>query len=566
MRLISVNVGSPREIAWQGQVVRTAIWKSPVADARAVSRLNVAGDAQADLVGHGGEHRAVFVYQVESYRYWERELGRGGFTHGQFGENFTVEDMADDVVCIGDRYRIGSALFEVTQPRVTCFKVGIRLEEPRIPALLVSHGLPGFYLRVLEEGVVEAGNHIDKVADGPEGMSVREINDLLYLPERSDDDLRRALAIPGLPAGWQDSFAALLAAPPERPPAWPGLRSFRIADCHEESQTVRSLLLEPVDGEPLPSFAPGQHLVLRVVVESGAPALRSYSLSAPSDARRYRISVKHETGGAVSGHVHARSRVGDIVAVGAPRGDFTLDEAGDRAVVLVSAGVGATPVLSMLGALAAACSSRPVWWVHTARSGAEHAFAEEAREWVRDLPDARSHVRYSRPEPDDREGVDYDAAGRVDAGVLAALGIPVDGDYYLCGPEAFMNDLAAGLAARGVSPERVHTERFGAPPHADGRTPPHPPAGPPGSGPPVAFTRSGLRVPWDARFASLLELVEACDVQVHWSCRTGVCHRCETNVVGGAVRYDVEPLEPPAAGRALICCSRPTDEEVALDL
>ena len=482
MRLISVNVGTPREVTWQGRLVRTAIVKSPVDGARAVSRLNVDGDAQADLVGHGGEHRAVYVYQVESYRYWERELGRAGLTPGRFGENFTVEGMSDEDVCIGDRYRIGSALFEVTQPRVTCFKVGWRLDEPRMPSLLVSHGRPGFYLRVIEEGVVAAGDAIERVAEGPQAMSVREINDLLYLPERHDDDLRRALAIPGLPAGWRDSFAALLSAPAARPPAWPGLRPFRIAECREESRTVRSILIEPVDGQALPPFAPGQHLVVRVVLESGAAALRNYSLSAASDPRRYRISVKREPEGAVSGYLHTRSRVGDVLDVGAPRGDFTLDEGSDRMVVLVSAGVGATPVLAMLAALAGAGSPRAVWWVHSARSGAEHSFAQEARRLIGELPGGRSHVRFSRPAPGDREGIDYDAPGRVDAAVLAELGIPADADHYLCGPDGFMSGLAAGLAARGAPPERVHIEQFGAVRKGAAGVRPHAPEGPAGTG------------------------------------------------------------------------------------
>src|SRR5881275_2137728 len=154
MRLLSVNVGQPREVEWRGRKVRTSIWKSEVRDRRWAGRLNVAGDAQADLVAHGGEHRAVYVYDVSAYRHWERELGRDDFVKGQFGENFTVEGLPDDEVCIGDHYRIGGALFEVTQPRVTCYRVGIRLNEPRRAALLVAHRRPGFYLGVLAEDQV----------------------------------------------------------------------------------------------------------------------------------------------------------------------------------------------------------------------------------------------------------------------------------------------------------------------------------------------------------------------------------------------------------------------------
>src|SRR5271165_2532496 len=197
-RLLSVNVGHPREIAWRGKTVYTSVWKAPVQGRRLVGRLNVVGDAQGDLHGHGGEHRAVFVYQMDSYRYWERELKRSDFSFGQFGENFTVEGLADSEVCVGDRYRLGAALFEVTQPRVTCYRVGMRMDEPRMAALLVEHRRPGFYCRVLEEGEVGAGDEIVKVAEGPERLSVVAADALLYLPRPAKEELERALRIPAL--------------------------------------------------------------------------------------------------------------------------------------------------------------------------------------------------------------------------------------------------------------------------------------------------------------------------------------------------------------------------------
>jgi MOSC domain-containing protein YiiM len=181
-RLVSINVGLPRDIAWRGRTVHTGIWKSPVPDRVIVRKLNLDGDGQGDLGGHGGVNRAVMVYQLDSYRYWERELSRNNFSYGQFGENFTVDGLPDVEVCIGDRYRIGTALFEVSQPRVTCYRVGIRMEEPQMAALLVAHRRPGFYFRVLEEGEVGAGDEIVKVANGPEHMSVAEMDALLYLP------------------------------------------------------------------------------------------------------------------------------------------------------------------------------------------------------------------------------------------------------------------------------------------------------------------------------------------------------------------------------------------------
>src|ERR1051325_9782624 len=209
-QLLSINVGIPRDIAWRGEKVHTAIWKLPVQRRIAVRRLNLEGDGQGDLAGHGGEHRAVFVYQIESYRYWQEQLKRSDFVHGQFGENFTIEGLPDDAVCIGDRYRIGNALFEVTQPRVTCYRVGIRTGEPRMPALLTSSGRPGFYFRVLQEGEVEAGDEIVKVADGPERMTVAGMHALLYSPNHPRNRLQRALRIAALSPGWRSSFETLL--------------------------------------------------------------------------------------------------------------------------------------------------------------------------------------------------------------------------------------------------------------------------------------------------------------------------------------------------------------------
>ena len=580
-RLISLNVGLPRDVVWQGRTVHTGIWKHPVDGPRRARRLNVDGDGQGDLAGHGGEQRAVFVYQLDSYRYWEQELGRDDFEFGQFGENFTVEGLADDEVCIGDRYRIGDAEFEVTQPRVTCYRVGIRLNDPRIPALLVSHRRPGFYLRVLREGDVRAGDEIVKLASGPESMTVAEVDALLYLPGHPRQQLLRALRIPALSPGWQGSFRALLeegegggnaglsaAAPP---PAWQGFRRLAVIAIDRESDSVASIRLADPEGAPVPAAHPGQYLTLRIEPEPGARSvLRNYSLSGPPGAEHYRISVKREPHGAASGYLHERLRAGDLLDVAAPRGTFILRES-TAPVLLISAGVGATPVLAMLHALAAARSPREVWWLHGARGGGDHAFAAESRALLDSLPSARGHICFSRPGAGDREGRDFQTTGRLSAPLLAALDPPRDADAYLCGPAPFMDEISAALAAHGVAASRIHTEPFGpAPSITPGMAPassrpPHPPAGRTARGPTIEFARSDLAVRWDPDDVSLLELAEACDVPVRWSCRTGVCHTCETALVSGAVDYDPDPVEPPAQGSALICCARPRGDLV-LDL
>ncbi|MDA0159045.1 MOSC and FAD-binding oxidoreductase domain-containing protein [Solirubrobacter ginsenosidimutans] len=570
-RLVSLNVGGPRDVAWEGKTVRTAIWKTEVEGPRMVRRINIDGDDQADRLAHGGEHRAVFVYQLGSYRYWERELGRDDFTHGQFGENFTVEGLADDEVCIGDRYRIGEALFEVTQPRVTCYRVGIRFELAAMPSLLVAHHRPGFYLRVLEEGSVQAGDAIEKVADGPERLTVADTDALLYLPGKSPARLERALRIPALSEGWKGSFRDLLAKAEDHTdptPAWAGFMELRVAEVRPESASVTSFRLVPEDGsEARPAAAPGQYLTLRL--RSGANALvRSYSLSDVPGQQGFRVSVKRD--GAASRYLHEQVKVGDVLDVAAPRGAFVL-RAGTRPVVLVSAGVGATPVLAMLHALAREHSTRSVWWLHGARNRAEHAFHDEADALLGALEDAHRVVAYSRPGPEDALGADYDVAGRLDLGVLEHAGVPVDADYYLCGPAEFMSAIEVALGAYGVAPERISTEAFGAVAIRasgivkDGDRQPHAPDGGAGTGPTVTFVRSSLAIPWDDRYPNLLDFAEACDVPVGFGCRNGVCHNCESGLLTGDVTYDIEPLEPPPAGRVLVCCTRP-GSEVTLDL
>jgi len=584
-RLLSVNVGLPRNIAWQGKTVHTGIWKAPVRGPRMVRRLNIDGDGQGDLAGHGGERRAVFVYQMDSYRYWQNHLGRNDFTYGQFGENLTVNGLPDTEVCIGDRYRIGGALFEVTQPRVTCYRLGIRMNEPEMAALVVKHGRPGFYFRVLEEGEVEAGDEIARVASGPERMSVSEIDALLYMPGHPRDQLERALRIPVLSVGWRRSLEALLTqernggattgnaglgAAPGPPPAWRGFRPLRVSRKLRESANVTSLILEPADRQPIATTLPGEFVVLRLGPPSAPPLMRSYSLSGEPDAAHYRVSVKREAHGAASAYVSDELKVGDIVQASAARGSFTL-RPGDTPVVLLSAGIGVTPVLAMLHALAAEASTREIWWLYGTRNGREHPFAEETRELLRVLPHGHSHVCYSSPDPGDRPNVDFDACGRLNTRVLQELNLPRDGDFYICGPSTFMGDLTAGLTDLGVTPNRIHTESFGAGPSTTPgiatapRRPPHLPAGPPGPGPLVSFARSGLNVRWGPTFQSLLELAEACDVPVRWACRTGVCHTCETGLVAGKIGYQPDPVDLPADGNLLICCSQPVGD-VVIDL
>jgi ferredoxin-NADP reductase/MOSC domain-containing protein YiiM len=549
--VLAVNVGQPKDVSWRGKTVYTGVWKSPVSGPVMVRRLNIDGDGQGDTAGHGGEQRAVLVYQIDSYRYWQKHFGRDDFGYGQFGENFTVDGLADDEVCIGDRYRIGEAEFEVTQPRVTCYRVGLRMGEPQLPALLVGHHRPGFYLRVITEGRVAAGDEIVKTRSGPGRLTVAATDALLYLPGRDRDQLRVAVGIPALSPGWRGSFQDLLTATESRP-AWTGFRALRVTEVVAESPTVSSIRLAAPDGTPLPAARPGQYLTVRI-----GSAVRNYSLSATTGAGTYRISVKRETHGAASGYLTASLRPDTELEVAAPRGDFVLGS-GSEPVLLISAGIGVTPVLAMLEDLAAQASTREIWWIHAARSPQEHPHAAEAQRLLAALPNAHDHVFYS-------------TTGRLTGEALTALAPPTDASTYLCGPASFMADMQRALTTIGLDSARIHTEVFAALASLNpglvqpAIRPPHRPPGPPGTGPSVTFARSGVTTPFPTGLGSVLDLADACDVPTRWSCRTGVCHTCSTPVLSGSYGYDPEPLEPPPAGEILLCCARP-DSDLVLDM
>jgi ferredoxin-NADP reductase/MOSC domain-containing protein YiiM/ferredoxin len=592
--LLSVNVGLPGNVSWRGRTVFTGIRKRSVAGPRMVRRLNVDGDGQGDLAGHGGEQRAVLVYQTESYDYWQAHLGRDDFEYGQFGENFTVEGLLDEDVCIGDRYRIGEAEFEVTQPRVTCFRVGMRLDEPAMPTLLVSHRRPGFYLRVLTEGHVTAGEEIVRTRIGRHALSVADVDALLYLPDRDLGRLRAAVEVEALSPGWQQSFHDLLDAAEHGStadvpdigvePGWRGFRPLRVTDVVAETPTVTSIHLRPQDGTALPTPLAGQFLTVRVTGAADPPPVRSYSLSGAADGGSYRISVKREPRGLVSSYLHATLRPGDVLDCAAPRGDFHFAD-GDSPVLLISAGIGVTPVLAMLHRLAADRSARDVWWIHTTRDRAHHAFAQESRRLLRTLPHTHEHVYYTAGTtagtttgtadpthgPVDPTHSPVPRPGRLTAAALTSLALPTDATAYVCGPDTFMTQVREALVGIGLHPGDVHSELFGALPAVNPgivgarRVPPHQPPDPATSGPVVTFARSGIGTRFSGRYGSLLELAEACDVPTRWQCRSGVCHTCATTVLAGRVTYTAPPLEPPAADQVLVC-SAVADGDLVLDL
>ncbi|MBV9075932.1 MAG: pyridoxamine 5'-phosphate oxidase family protein, partial [Methylobacteriaceae bacterium] len=336
-------------------------------------------------------------------------------------------------------------------------------------------------------------------------------------------------------------------------------RPFRIAEVADESRDVRSFRLEPADGRGLPGHRPGQFLPIRVQPEGWAePATRTYTLSDAAGGAAHRISVKREGRGGVSDWLHDHAGPGTAVEVLAPRGSFAFASEPNRSVVLVSAGIGITPMLAMLNDLLVnngrTRHHAPIWFVHGARDGAHQPFAAHLRRKAELHSNLRVHVRYSAPRAEDVLGRDYDAVGRVDIAALKAL-LPFDAhDFYLCGPPGFMQSLYDGLRDLDVPDSRIRLESFG--PSSVLRRPDAPTADRE-EAVLVTLARSERTLRWRPQDGSLLDAVEKAGVSALSSCRSGVCGTCATRVVTGTVDYAEPPVHEIAPGEALICVGRP---------
>ncbi|WP_026872048.1 pyridoxamine 5'-phosphate oxidase family protein [Inquilinus limosus] len=348
------------------------------------------------------------------------------------------------------------------------------------------------------------------------------------------------------------------------------LRPFTVTRIVEESATIRSFILEPADGGSVVPYRPGQFLPIALDIPGrDQPVRRTYTLSDAPDGRSYRISVKRETGGLASRWLHDHVRAGDTIRALAPRGDFTLDADSRRPVLLLSAGVGVTPMIAMLNHLIGRNPDRlrhpgrGIWFVHAARDGAEHAFGTHVRALAARAPSLTVHVRYSRPRPQDVEGRDYDDAGHIDTVLLRRL-LPLDDyDVYLCGPAGFMQAMREVLSGLGVRSERIRSEAFA----AGSAEPMDPAALPPAvAAAEVEFRASGRSAAWDSSKGSLLDLAEAAGIAAPWSCRSGLCGTCAARVAEGAVTYAEPPAGAPQPGEALVCCAVPASGRVVLDL
>ncbi|HVJ53711.1 MAG TPA: pyridoxamine 5'-phosphate oxidase family protein [Aliidongia sp.] len=360
---------------------------------------------------------------------------------------------------------------------------------------------------------------------------------------------------------WDEAAGRLKAA--ELAQSW---RQFRIANIARESNSIRSFHLEPLDGAGLIRHEAGQHLPIRVTpAGAAAPVLRTYTLStAPSD-NLYRISVKRD--GVVSRHLHGL-KVGDVIEARAPAGQFTIDAAEHRPAVLIAAGIGITPMLSMLRHIVyeglRTRQIRPTWLFYAAHSKAERAFDREIAALVDTAPGVVELVRVLSDPTGAVEKLDYDESGRIDVDLLRAR-LPFDDyDFYLCGPPLFMQAVYDGLRGLNIADARIHAEAFG--PASMQRTPdpgavPKPTRAPAQEPVPVVFAKTAKEARWTPESGTLLELAEARGLSPAFSCRAGSCGSCRTRVLEGAVSYKTEPTAEVGADEALICCAVPASPE-----
>jgi uncharacterized protein len=574
--VIAVSASVPRTIDIRGRPTLTSI-----------VRTAHQGPLRFAVGGPEGNRTAVHTEDVlattsENYDRWTQKLGipRDQWPHCYWGENLTLSGLDEHTLRIGDRLEIGAgagAVFEVTSPRIPCYKLAWRLGQPdSFLHDLLQSGQTGFYLRVVAPGEVKAGDEVLVRSPPTAGVTVAELSHLLHDERPDPERLAVALAAPAL--GRQAStmirnrITQLTEDTRCQRGRWTGWRRFRIAGIHRDSADVRSLRLEPTDGGELAEFRAGQFLTVRLALEDAQTVTRTWSLSDYEEGGScYRLTVRH-TGGRGSTYLHEKVIEGDVVEARCPAGAFVLDRSAFFRVALISAGIGVTPMLAMLKAHARRGEPPPLLWVHSTRGGHTHVYRTEADEILQAQPQFRSHIVYTSPRPEDIPGLHYDEAGRLTPERLIHLlgssyfcrpfgrdiELPAQaGLFYVCGPPAFSEWVRRALIEFGVDPGAIRSEEFGRPIGA--RTPV--------TRSQVRFSRSGRVVTWESeKDVSLLELAEESGVNATSSCRAGNCHTCETTLIAGSVSYALEPPLPPQTGRVLVCCARPASATVELDL
>lgn len=556
-RVVSVNVGRPREVQWKDTTVRTAFFKYPVPGRIPLIGSNLQGDGQADLEVHGGTDKAVFVYSHSHYAPWAEWLGYEPEI-GMFGENLTVEGFAEEDVAVGDILHIGTATLVVTEPRQPCYKVDVRLGVEGGAAHMVRSGMVGFYLGLVEAGSIAAGDEVTLVS----GPTVDRVTPgMLHALGTSTASaniamLEKVASITHLPEEWQDSFRAKATALRRRDARkkapWVGFREFTVDRVKQESTDARSIFLKPSDGGRLPKIQAGQFVTISFAGNTrlGCPDLqRSYTLSSTQSTSELRITVRHSVDSRGGSYLAHQLVAGDRLGVSAPGGDFVVVDHPDAApALLISAGIGITTILSMATELSERSTALTV--IHCARDADDAALLPELEDLAARHFPATFFVCVSG-DPGAAPAAHHLPARLDDELVARVLAQPEDVHLYLCGPDEFISMVRELAARRGVAHDRIHFERFVSPSSA--RRTAHVPPG----GFEVTFSANSSTMLWSDPEATLLDLAEDAGADIAASCRQGVCGTCSTRLLQGDVSYVQDPQRPVEAGWCLPCIAVP---------
>jgi MOSC domain-containing protein YiiM/ferredoxin-NADP reductase len=568
--LLAIFAGRIAPLGVKG--IPSAFIKNRITQEAWVNKLGLQEDSQADLAVHGGVDKAVYAYPSSNYALWRDEFPEHSaiWGMGSLGENLAIAGLDESEVHIGDIFRLGTVILQVTQPRKPCFKLALRYNnDQRIASRMVREGRTGWYFRVLEEGCLSERQPLTLLERRHADWSIRRVNEAAYAKSASEDELRVIAALPELSAAWRDqTLAAASVIAAKRSTS--KFRPFVLAEAKFESASIRSLVFTPADGEEVAIHRPGQHVQIRLQLPSSKEnVLRHYTVSSNPSGKSLRISVKAESGGVLSPLLHAME-IGREIEVSGPQGRFVLEREAGRPIAFISAGVGITPMIPMLHAAVAQDGRFPfvpkILFIHAARDGREHAFSDQVRTSLSKHPNVISKIFYSQPTDADRAQGHFDVAGRMTVADIAHL-ITAECDIYICGPAAFMEMIVEGLKARGIPPSQIKTETFdfgGSRKKAsieaqleglDSKAVVN-----------VKFAKSGVTAIWKRENGTLLDVAEAAGVTAPSDCRSGLCGTCVTRILEGEVAHlALDGVEPDAA-EALLCCAVPVTTSLVVDL
>lgn len=560
--ITSINVSKVTNVMFKDKTVPTGIFKQPVNGLVHIGTNGVEDDEQADLRCHGGPHKAVYIYGLPGYAHWEAYLGRK-LAAGAFGENLTISNLTEDSVRIGDLLICGKLVMQISEPRISCFKLAMTLnEDPGFSKIFLEDGRVGFYARVLQEGSVMAGDQLIHEPVSVPSPTIREFVRACYDPNATLADLKFARNAAGLSPEWQallDKRAtALMLA--RQPQAWSGYKTFMLTKRETEAAGIISLYLAPTDGAELPGYLPGQHITVQAETPAHVTLVRPYSLSsAQISANAFRITVKcmpameeENQSASMSRYLHESVKVGDQLLVKAPGGRFFIDETDTSPRVLFAGGVGITPLFAMFEH--AANTDCPTTLVYAVRDETERCFGQS----IAALCNRHRHLKaVFLAETGVEPSLFYTTRlGRIEAKLLTELDLEAS-SFFLCGPLGFLDQVEELLQQAGVSENRIHIEAFAA---RSGNTIQFGPEAA-GTEHTVTFEKSGFSVQWTADRGTLLDLAEANGLRPPFACRAGTCQSCATTILSGSVDY-LELVDPPSPEQTFICCTIPVSDVV----